>query len=133
MSPPVHPELVEGEPTSPPVHPELVEGGTQVAMRITDIRRMAFWVYIVRCTDGSFYVGQTDDLDRRIAEHTAGTFGGFTATRHFLEFAYAAEMPTRDEAVLRDRQIKGWSRAKKEALIASDWARLVELARKKGG
>jgi predicted GIY-YIG superfamily endonuclease len=90
---------------------------------------MPFWVYILRCGDGSLYTGHTDDLERRIASHWAGTLGQYTAKRHPLVLAWATEMPSRDEALLRERQIKGWSRAKKEALIASDWARVVQLAK----
>ncbi len=90
---------------------------------------MSFWVYILRCGDGSFYVGQTDDLEKRFAQHQAGALGGYTELRQPIELAYAAEMPSRDEALAREKQVKSWSRAKKEALIASDWKRLATLAR----
>ena len=90
---------------------------------------MPFWVYILRCGDGSFYVGHTDDLERRVAEHHAGTRGGYTAGRHPVVLVFAAEMPSRDEALAREKQVKNWSRAKKEALVASDWPRLSQLAR----
>ncbi len=90
---------------------------------------MPFWVYILRCSDGSYYVGHSDDLDRRTAEHQSGDFGGFTSSRLPVALVFAAEMPSRDDALIRERQIKKWSRAKKEALIASDWQRLAGLAR----
>jgi predicted GIY-YIG superfamily endonuclease len=90
---------------------------------------MSFWVYMLRCGDGSLYTGHTDDLERRIASHWAGTLGKYTASRHPLTLAWAAAMPSRDEALVHERQIKGWSRAKKEALIASDWERVAQLAK----
>lgn len=91
--------------------------------------QMGFWVYRLRCSDDSYYVGHTDDLERRIGEHETGLVGGYTATRRPLALAFAQELPSRDEALARERQLKGWSRAKKEALIAGDWARLSTLAR----
>ena len=90
---------------------------------------MTFWVYMLRCADRSYYVGHTDDLERRVAEHASGAIGGYTSVRLPVELAFAAEMPSRDEAIVRERQLKGWSRAKKEALIAGDWSRVSLLAR----
>lgn len=90
---------------------------------------MCFWVYILRCRDGALYVGHTDDLELRFAQHQSGEFRGFTSTRLPVELAFAAEMPSRDEALNREMQVKKWSRAKKEALIRSDWRRLRLLAR----
>ena len=90
---------------------------------------MPFWLYMLRCCDGSYYVGHTDDLERRFAEHRSGELGGYTSTRLPVELVFATEMPTREEALIREMQIKNWSRAKKEALIKSDWRRLRRLAR----
>ncbi len=90
---------------------------------------MSFFVYILRCFDGSYYVGQTEDLELRVAQHQASEFGGYTSTRRPVELVFAAEMPSRDDALVRERQLKSWSRAKKEALIASDWPRVSLLAR----
>ncbi len=93
---------------------------------------MSFFVYILRCSDNSFYVGHTDDLDKRIAEHKSGAFeNSYTETRMPLTLVYAQELPTRDEALQREMQLKGWSRKKKEALIAGEWNELVRLARGK--
>ncbi len=89
-----------------------------------------FFVYMLRCGDGSLYVGHTDDLEIRVAQHHAGTYGGHTAQRHPLELVYACELATRAEAIERERQLKGWSRAKKLALARSDWSRLRALAAK---
>jgi len=88
-----------------------------------------FFVYILRCSDGSYYVGHTDDLETRIAQHDFGTYGGYTHDRRPLQLVFVAEFATRLEALERERQIKGWSRAKKEALIRSDWDALKWLAR----
>ena len=88
-----------------------------------------FYLYMLRCFDGSLYVGHTDDLDARMALHHSGALGGYTSTRRPLELVYARELATRIEALELELRIKGWSRAKKEALIASDWDRVKALAR----
>jgi predicted GIY-YIG superfamily endonuclease len=90
---------------------------------------MSFWAYMLRCGDGSYYVGHTDDIDKRISQHHLGTFRGFTWTRRPVTLVWSAEFPTRQEAFEFERRIKGWSRAKKEALIREDWAVIQELAR----
>jgi putative endonuclease len=92
---------------------------------------VAFWVYLLRCADGSYYAGHTDDLDKHIGEHSAGVCGGYTATRLPVELVWSQECSTRIEALSFERQIKGWSRAKKEALIRSDWEELSRLAKGK--
>jgi tRNA/rRNA methyltransferase len=91
---------------------------------------MSFWVYILRCSDGSYYTGHTDDLDRRIAEHEAGVLPGYTQTRRPLTLMWSQPFPTRIEALESELQIKNWSRKKKEALFKSDWAGLSAAARK---
>lgn len=89
-----------------------------------------FVLYMLRCRDGSYYVGHTDDLDKRIQEHEDGTCGGYTATRRPVELVFVDEFPTREDALARERQLKGWRRAKKEALISRDWDKLQVLARR---
>jgi predicted GIY-YIG superfamily endonuclease len=84
---------------------------------------------MLRCADGTYYVGHTDDLERRTAEHQAGSVPGHTSARRPVELVFAAEMPSRDEAMQREMQLKGWKRAKKEALIRGDWGDLKMLAR----
>jgi len=88
-----------------------------------------FWVYMLRCRDGSYYVGHTDDLEKRMAEHQLGAMPDYTRNRRPVELVFAAEMPTRDDALLRERQIKGWNRQKKAALASADWERIRTLAR----
>jgi predicted GIY-YIG superfamily endonuclease len=91
---------------------------------------LAFWVYILRCADGGYYTGHTDDLTRRIAEHESGAVPGYTSARHPLQLVFSQEIPSREEALAAERQIKRWSRRKKEALIAGDWTGLRTAAKK---
>lgn len=90
---------------------------------------MAFFAYLLRCNDGSYYAGHTDDLDQRIGQHMSGALGGYTARRLPVALVWSDSFATRDEAFAAERMIKGWSRAKKEALIAGDWDRISFLAR----
>jgi putative endonuclease len=91
----------------------------------------AFWVYILRCADGSYYTGHTDDLELRIAKHQSGEFKGYTETRLPFELVFAQECARREEALAAERRIKGWSRRKKEAMIQGDWNEVHRLARGK--
>lgn len=88
-----------------------------------------FHCYLLRCADGSYYCGHSDDLPRRIGEHQSGFFTGHTYKRRPIELVWSDAFPTRDDAKAAEVQIKGWSRAKKEALIAGDWEKVSELAR----
>ena len=90
---------------------------------------MSFWVYLLRCADASYYVGHTDNLEKRLAEHDMGAIAGYTMSRRPVTLVFSEEFPTREEALEHERQIKGWSRAKKEALIRSDWAEHSRLAK----
>jgi predicted GIY-YIG superfamily endonuclease len=67
---------------------------------------------MLHCADRSFYVGHTDDLEHRLAQHHAGEIEGYTSTRLPLKLVWSAEFPSRYEALAAERQIKGWSRAK---------------------
>jgi predicted GIY-YIG superfamily endonuclease len=88
-----------------------------------------FFVYMLRCRDESYYVGHTDELEKRVAEHDAGVVPGYTSERRPVELVWFAEMVTREDALLRELQLKRWTRRKKEALIAGDWDRVKALAR----
>ena len=90
---------------------------------------MAFYLYMLKCVDGSYYVGHTDDLETRLTQHAAGSGYSYTTTRRPVQLAYAAEFSSREEALTRERQLKGWSRKKKEALYRGDWAEVSRLAR----
>jgi tRNA/rRNA methyltransferase len=91
-----------------------------------------FWTYMLRCADGSYYVGHTDDIDLRVGQHQDGTFGGYTSTRRPVSLAWSDRFLDRDAAFAAERQIKGWSRAKKEALIRGDWEPISQLAHRTG-
>jgi len=88
-----------------------------------------FWVYILKCSDGSYYTGHTDNLEKRIGEHTVGIIQGYTTTRRPVKLVFSDEFQTRYEALSRERQIKGWSRRKKEALINNDWQALKKYSK----
>jgi len=92
---------------------------------------MAFWAYLLHCRGGVFYTGHTDDLEHRMAEHKSGLLPGFTQNMHPLELVWSQEFPTRYEALAAERQIKGWSRRKKPALIRGDWDAISRRARSK--
>jgi predicted GIY-YIG superfamily endonuclease len=90
---------------------------------------MGFWVYILECADGSYYTGHTDNLEKRIAGHEQKMFNCYTASRLPVKLVFCSEFTTRQEALASERQIKGWSRNKKKALIDSDWESLVKYSK----
>ena len=90
---------------------------------------MAFWVYVLHCADGKYYTGHSDDLERRIAQHRTGGFCDFTSRRRPVHLMWSEYFPTRIEALEAERQIKPWSRAKKEALFRGDWAAISYFAK----
>ena len=93
---------------------------------------MVLYVYIVECSDGSFYTGITNDLDRRIAEHNEGLNNkAYTNNRRPVKLVYFEDHSDPYYAISREKQIKGWSRKKKIAMIKGNWDKLVELAKRK--
>jgi predicted GIY-YIG superfamily endonuclease len=90
---------------------------------------MSFWVYILLCSDNSYYTGHTDNLEERVAKHQTAETDGYTSTRLPVKLVFAEQFRTREEALTCERQIKGWSRKKKEALMRRDWAEIPRLAR----
>jgi len=91
------------------------------------------YVYLLQCSDGSYYTGTArSSLDQRVAEHNAGTYGGYTAKRRPVTLVFSEWFDQITDAIAAERQVKGWSRAKKEALIRGDFNRLRELS-KRGG
>ena len=87
------------------------------------------YVYILKCRDGSYYTGVTNDLDRRVHEHIHGVDRTcYTYTRRPVELMFYEEFSDPNQAIAAEKQIKGWSRKKKEALIQRNWKRLKELA-----
>jgi putative endonuclease len=92
---------------------------------------MGAFVYIVLCQDGSFYTGSTrGSLEDRVNQHNAGSYGGYTATRRPVRLVYSEYFDRIMDAVSAERQIKGWSRAKKEALLRGDFDELKVLSRR---
>jgi predicted GIY-YIG superfamily endonuclease len=90
---------------------------------------MSFFVYILRCSDGSYYTGHTDNLEYRMAQHQLGGVASYTSARLPVTCVFSQDCDTRIEALNFEMQIKGWGRAKKEALIRGDWKLISELAK----
>jgi len=89
-------------------------------------------VYIVKCRDGSFYVGSTRaSLELRIAQHNAGTFPGYTSSRRPVELVFSQWFERITDAIASERRLKGWSQAKKLAFIRGDLVALQQLAKRK--
>lgn len=87
-------------------------------------------VYVVRCADDSYYTGRsTVSAEKRVSEHNLGTFDGYTKSRRPVTLVFSEHFDRITDAIAFERQVKGWSRAKKEALIRRDWEALRELAR----
>jgi putative endonuclease len=99
------------------------------------MRGMGIYVYMLRCADGSFYVGSAtgDDLSTRVSQHNAGSYPGYTFKRRPVVLVWSQYFDRITDGIAAERQIKGWGRAKKEALIKSDWSEISRLARRRGG
>ena len=92
-------------------------------------RQEAYYVYIIRCADGTYYTGLTDDLIKRFEEHLNGVYENcYTIIRRPLELKYYETIPFLKDAVEREKQLKGWSKAKKEALMQANFHKLQLLA-----
>jgi putative endonuclease len=96
---------------------------------------MGAFVYMLRCSDGSYYVGSAtgDDLSNRVAEHQTGARPGYTFTRRPVTLIWSEQFERITDAIAAELQIKGWSRAKKEALIRGDWDGVKSFAKRRGG
>jgi putative endonuclease len=86
-------------------------------------------MYILSCNDGSFYVGSTHDLERRLGQHNEGEGAAYTRRRRPVRLVYCEEFSRIDDAFLREKQVQGWSRAKRLALIEGRLGDLPKLAR----
>ncbi|PKH42125.1 putative endonuclease [Nocardioides alpinus] len=87
------------------------------------------WTYILECSDGSFYVGSTVHLEQRLYQHQEGLGAAYTKRRRPVKLVWAADFARVDEAYFYEKQIQGWSRAKRIALIEGREEDLPELAR----
>lgn len=90
---------------------------------------MSFWVYMLHCKGGVFYIGHTENLEVRVGQHKQGLVKGFTCDKLPLELVWSEHFAARLEALESERRLKGWSRAKKLALIRGDWAEISRLAK----
>ena len=90
------------------------------------------YLYILRCADGSYYTGTArSGLEQRVAEHNSGFHEGYTSTRRPVTLVFSQWFDRITDAIAAERQVKGWSRAKKEALIRGDFGRLQELSKRR--
>ena len=89
------------------------------------------YTYILECANGQYYVGSTTDLERRLQEHQAGLGANFTKKHLPVKLVYYEEYQSVEQAFYRERQLHGWSRAKKEALIKGEFEKLPELSTSK--
>ncbi|MBP8791991.1 MAG: GIY-YIG nuclease family protein [Lutibacter sp.] len=89
-----------------------------------------YFVYILKCADDSYYVGITNDVERRLIEHNSNKkIHSYTFTKRPNLLVWFEQFTTPDEAICREKQLKGWSRKKKEALINENWDNLIELSK----
>ena len=89
---------------------------------------MAFYMYLLECSDSSIYTGHCDHLEARMSAHQDGRFRGYTFKRRPVRLIFHESFATRAEALAAEREVKGWSREKKWALARRDWQALRELA-----
>jgi putative endonuclease len=96
---------------------------------------MGIFVYMLRCADGSYYVGSAtgNDLSPPVDQHNAGYYKGYTFSRRPVVLVWSEHFERITDGIAAERQIKGWSRGKKEALLRSDWTRVSELSRRRAG
>jgi predicted GIY-YIG superfamily endonuclease len=86
-----------------------------------------WFLYILRCADDSLYIGATSNVERRVSRHNDGFAAAYTARRRPVRIVYTEQYAARAECLKRERQLKQWTRAKKEALIAGDTRALKSL------
>jgi len=90
-----------------------------------------YYVYILRCADDSFYVGSAQNVDARVKAHNDGRGAAYTFKHRPVSLVYSEDFRSEDEALTRERQLKHWSREKKEALIARNLNRLKHLSKRR--
>ena len=90
-----------------------------------------YFVYILKCSDDSYYTGVTNNLEKRINEHQSGIIKGYTSNRLPIRLVFSERFSDINQAIRFEKQIKGWSRKKKEALISRNFDLLVKLSNMK--
>ena|SRR6266436_5386366 len=116
--------------------PIILRGRLRRHLRMTECTNpMGCFVYMLRCADNSYYVGNAagDDISKRIVEHQTGAYPGYTYSRRPVQLVWSDYFDRITDAIAAERQIKGWSRAKKEALIRGEWDLLKRLAKRRAG
>ena len=89
---------------------------------------MTYTVYMLECADGAYYIGMTEDLEIQIAEHQSGhNPSAYTFRRRPVKLAWSQSFASEHQAFLRERQVKGWTRAKKRALVEGNWNLIHEI------
>lgn len=108
-------------------HPEMSNGMAWIEKK-NDMKTM--YVYILECSDNSYYIGVSNDAERRFEEHSSGiSRTGYTYTRRPLKLVFSQIFSDPNSAIAFEKKIKGWSRAKKKALIEGKWEQLPELSK----
>lgn len=90
---------------------------------------MIGFMYILKCANGLYYTGSTNNLERRLQQHQNGEGANFTKKHLPVELVYYEQFGRIDEAFYREKQVQGWSRKKKEALINGEYDKLPELSK----
>jgi len=90
-----------------------------------------WYVYILQCSDNSLYIGHTENIQNRLNTHNAGLGPAYTAIRRPIQLIYHESHPTKKSTVRREKQIKKWTRAKKQSLIKGDMNRLHQLSKRR--
>jgi len=91
-----------------------------------------YFVYILLCSDNSYYTGVTNDMERRLYEHeNALNPGSYTCKRRPVKLVFQEDFSNINQAIAFEKQVKGWNRAKKEAIIRGEWDLLPELSIRK--
>jgi putative endonuclease len=89
------------------------------------------WMYILECADGSYYMGSTADIERRLWEHNQGAGAKYTARRRPVKLVFSADFDSIADAYRAEKQVQGWRREKRDALIRGEYDLLPDFARKK--
>ncbi|MCF6168493.1 GIY-YIG nuclease family protein [Lutibacter sp.] len=85
-----------------------------------------YYVYIVKCSDNSYYTGITNNLERRLVEHNSNNDKStYTFSRRPIKLVWFESFTDANQAIMIEKKIKGWSRKKKEAMINEDWDKLI--------
>lgn len=90
-----------------------------------------FYIYILQCSDGTYYTGHTDNIEKRITEHENNIYECYTSTRLPIKLVYLESFASRAEALEAERKIKKWGKRKKDALISNGWEGIIALRKKK--